>query len=396
MLPARKTVTLYLNNSVYQNDTLQFFGTGEGRARANAANTGWVYDYMLKDHLGNTRMVITDDYNVASPILEANSYYPFGLQQKGIGLTATLSNQQNKYLFNGNELQSGEFADGSGLDAMDFEARMYDPQIGRYWQQDPLTEYMRRWSPYTFSFDDPVSFNDPFGMMPGDTTQITPPMIDGSVQAGQQSTTEASGTLADVTVTTQAKPQQSTARKIVEWLPVVGFAADAYDAAKGGHWWKAALFTLAAIGDAATLGEEGAVAHAGESLVEHGVEELADKTAVQAEEEVAEKAEVEAEKMHGHHSDPKFMGGEEKQKLTDMPQSEHQQLHRDLNDHLVNYKDAKGNHMRPQPGNPGREIQLNFSREDRLKALRDFYQGPGSKYTQAAKDFFEQHPTLKQ
>ncbi|ANI89334.1 hypothetical protein A9P82_08535 [Arachidicoccus ginsenosidimutans] len=186
VLPAVKTTTLYLGSSVYQNDTLQFFGTPEGRARADG-NT-WVYDYMLKDHLGNTRMVITDDYNVASPILEATSYYPFGLQQKGIGLTATLSNQQNKYLFNGNELQSGEFADGSGLDAMDFEARMYDPQIGRFWQQDPMQEYMRRWSSYAFSFDNPILFNDPTGRAPGDTAELPTVILDYHIKKAHPST----------------------------------------------------------------------------------------------------------------------------------------------------------------------------------------------------------------
>jgi len=83
----RTTVTTYLGSSVYQFtvplqgtvvDTLQFFGTPEARARpvsqpSGGAGGGFVYDYFLKDHLENTRMVITDDYNVSSPILEANS-----------------------------------------------------------------------------------------------------------------------------------------------------------------------------------------------------------------------------------------------------------------------------------------------------------------------------------
>jgi len=55
------TNTLYLNGVIYQNDVLQFIAHEEGRLRINNTNNGYVYDYFLKDHLGNTRMTITDD-----------------------------------------------------------------------------------------------------------------------------------------------------------------------------------------------------------------------------------------------------------------------------------------------------------------------------------------------
>jgi RHS repeat-associated protein len=56
---ANTTSTLYLSNVVYQNDTLQFIGHEEGRMRPTV--TGFVYDYMLKDHLGNVRVVLTEE-----------------------------------------------------------------------------------------------------------------------------------------------------------------------------------------------------------------------------------------------------------------------------------------------------------------------------------------------
>jgi len=98
---------------------------------------------------------------------------------------------------------------------------------------------------------------------------------------------------------------------------------------------------------------------------------------------------------HRHHSDPKFMGGNPNQKLTEMPADQHRQLHRDLNDHLVRQTDDFGNHMRPQRGNPGQRIQDNFTPDQRRDAMSDFYRQNQHKYPDAAKDFFNQHPSRR-
>jgi RHS repeat-associated protein len=72
---------------------------------------------------------------------------------------------ENKYKANGGvELQNKEFSDGSGLEAYDANFRMYDPQIGRFWQQDPLADADESWSLYSFVHDNPISFNDPLGL----------------------------------------------------------------------------------------------------------------------------------------------------------------------------------------------------------------------------------------
>ena len=70
------TTTTYIGNFIYESkeyrntavaalnyeDRLQFFADEEGRVRPkDDGNTPFVYDYFIKDHLGNVRMVLTDE-----------------------------------------------------------------------------------------------------------------------------------------------------------------------------------------------------------------------------------------------------------------------------------------------------------------------------------------------
>jgi len=101
-------------------------------------------------------------------LLSEDHYYPFGLTMAGISSKAlSFGSPQNKYKFNeGNELQSNEFSDGSGLEMYDAVNRMYDSQIGRFWQVDELAEANWEESTYSFAHNTPFLFNDPLGLEP--------------------------------------------------------------------------------------------------------------------------------------------------------------------------------------------------------------------------------------
>ena len=88
----------------------------------------------------------------------------------------------NKKAYVGNEIQNKEFADGSGLELYDFNARTYDQQMGRFIQIDPLSEEADQegWSPYHYSYDNPVTYSDPDGMCPC----FIIPILQGLVAAG--------------------------------------------------------------------------------------------------------------------------------------------------------------------------------------------------------------------
>ena len=129
--------------------------------------TGFIYIYTSNESKGDVYFDNLVVMHNSGPLLENTHYYPYGLAMAGISGKALNGVIANKYRFNdGTELNSEEFSDGSGLEMYETSVRGYDPQIGRFAQQDPLADYYSEVSPYVFAFDNPVFYNDPSGNDP--------------------------------------------------------------------------------------------------------------------------------------------------------------------------------------------------------------------------------------
>lgn len=131
-----------------------------------AKKNGYVYIYVSNESTESAD-VYFDNLNVQQmhgPLVEEDSYYPFGLAMKGLSSKAlNFGSPDNKFKYNGKELQSAEFSDGGGLEEYDYGARMYDVQIGRWNVIDNLAEESDYLSPYVLCQNQPISRLDPDG-----------------------------------------------------------------------------------------------------------------------------------------------------------------------------------------------------------------------------------------
>ena len=144
--------TDYVNGIQYTNGVIDFIQTEEGIALNSGGS--YSYRYNLSDHLGNVRATFKLNGS-AIEVLQRDDYYAFGLR-KSVNNDLGAVSLQNKYLYNGKELQEE-------LGQYDYGARFYDPVIGRWNVMDPMTEKYYGINAYAFSINNPSTLIDPDG-----------------------------------------------------------------------------------------------------------------------------------------------------------------------------------------------------------------------------------------
>lgn len=188
VLSARDSVvTEYRGNHVWRNGRLSYILFDGGYLDCEASGSPYVY--YLRDHLGNNRVAALS----TGEVLQVNNYYPFGMSfatneqsatrqpghpifmsdgpsddihggtidipfEPGEGTPFVTPREDQPWRFGGKELLSA-----SSLDLYDFEARLYDPALGRFLQPDPRAEKYYDISPYCYCAGNPVAYVDPSG-----------------------------------------------------------------------------------------------------------------------------------------------------------------------------------------------------------------------------------------
>ena len=134
---------------------LESAGFGDGRFRATTSSGRCLPEYYLTDHLGSIRALCDH----TGELIALRDYYAFGMEWERPNAPATT----DRYYYNGKEKQE---IGNTGL--LDYGARFYNPDIGRWTTLDPLASKYYNISPYAYCTGNPVRFIDIEGMFVGD------------------------------------------------------------------------------------------------------------------------------------------------------------------------------------------------------------------------------------
>ncbi len=142
----------YCGNIIYDGDETMILND-VGYALYNKDNN-LSFHYYLKDHLGNNRVVVSED----GKIEQVNDYYPTGAL-----MASSKGGDTQRFKFNGKELDRT-----NGLNWYGYGARNYDAAIVRWDGMDKLCEKYSPVTPYGYCLNRFLNYYDKIGNEPGD------------------------------------------------------------------------------------------------------------------------------------------------------------------------------------------------------------------------------------
>ncbi|SHF62692.1 RHS repeat-associated core domain-containing protein [Chryseobacterium arachidis] len=133
---------------------LKFFPTAEGFY--DYTKNQYIYQY--KDQLGNVRVSFAKNSSGTLELVDNNDYYPFGMNHLKTGLSYFRQGSYKNYKMQEQELQeTGFYA---------YKWRNYMPDVGRFFNIDPLSEKYNTWSVYAFSGNRVIDARELEGLEP--------------------------------------------------------------------------------------------------------------------------------------------------------------------------------------------------------------------------------------
>ena len=147
----QKTID-YCGNIIYDGNETMILNN-VGYALYDKDNT-LTFHYYLKDHLGNNRVVVSED----GEIEQVNDYYPTGAL-----MASSKGGDTQRFKYNGKELDRI-----NGLNWYGYGARNYDAAIVRWDGMDKLCEKYSPVTPYGYCLNRFLNYYDKIGNEPGD------------------------------------------------------------------------------------------------------------------------------------------------------------------------------------------------------------------------------------
>lgn len=151
MSNGQKTID-YCGNIIYDGNETMILNN-VGYALYDKDNT-LSFHYYLKDHLGNNRVVVSED----GEIEQVNDYYPTGAL-----MASSKGGDTQRFKYNGKELDRI-----NGLNWYGYGARNYDAAIVRWDGMDKLCEKYSPVTPYGYCLNRFLNYYDKIGNEPGD------------------------------------------------------------------------------------------------------------------------------------------------------------------------------------------------------------------------------------